>query len=225
MPSLDSTAQTQIASGQFAPAYFIWIDIAGDPVRITTFGTNVTFASTGDADLDGNTFISFDHRAINVGDVTNTDTGSDTLKVTLSGVTSIDALLSEIATISNWRGRTVRLWMQVYDAAGVTPKGGIVPYYTGYASSVKVMPAPDSQTIVLEVENYLSLFSAASNRSYLNQKDYDSADTSAQATLAAANMAHGVSTAGGGGGDAGSIGVPGDGKYLNYSQYVGGGKA
>lgn len=197
MPALDSTALTQVESGQFAPAYFIWFDVLGDPIRITTFGQDVTFASTGDADLDGNLFHSFDHRAISVGDVSNTDNGSDTLTVTLSNIASIDStLMAEIANTANWRGRTVRLWMQVYDPTGSTAKGAVVPYYTGYASSVKIMPAPDSQTIVLDVENYISLFSSASNRSYLNQSDYDAADVSAAATLAAANMGHGVSTAG-----------------------------
>lgn len=204
MPAVDSTALTQVQSGQFAPAYYIWVDVAGDPIRVTTFGQDVTFASTGDADLDGNTFHAFRSDVISVGDVSNTDNGSDTLTISLSGIVSIDPLLSEVATITNWRGRSVRLWMQVYDVTGATPKGAIVPYYTGYASSVKILPAPDSQTIQLEVENYLSLFSAASNRSYLNQTDYDAADVSAQATLAAANMAHGVSSGGTGkGGGAG----------------------
>ena len=156
MPTFDSTAQAQIASGQFAPAVFIWIDIAGDPIRITTFGQDVTFASTGDADLDGNLFHSFDHRAISIGDISNTDNGSDTLTVTLSAIASIDsALMSEIANTANWRGRTVRVWTQVYDPSGVTKQGAIVPFYTGYGSNVKVMPATDSQSIVLEVENYL----------------------------------------------------------------------
>jgi hypothetical protein len=192
MPAIDSTALAQIETGAFGPAYFIWIDVLDDPIRITTFGQNVTFASTGDSDLDGNSFISFDHRAIQVGDVSNSDSGSDTLTVDLSGITGIDdTLMNEIATTGNWRGRTVRLWMQVYDPLGTTAHGAIVPYYTGYASTVKILPAPETQTIRLEVENYLAIFNQASNRSYLNQKDYDAADTSAQATLAAANMGRG----------------------------------
>ena len=69
--------------------------------------------------------------------------------------------MTEIAVTSNWRGRSVRVWTQVYDPTGTTPKGAVIPFYTGYASSVKIMPAPDSQSIVLEVENYLSLFSAS----------------------------------------------------------------
>lgn len=197
MPTLDSTAQAQIASGQFAPAFFIWIDIAGDPIRITTFGQDVTFSATGDADLDGKLFYSFDHRAISVGDISHTDNGSDTLTVTLSAIASIDStLMNEIANTANWRGRTVRVWTQVYDPTGVTKQGAIVPFYTGYGSSVKIMPAPDSQSIALEIENYLASFSAASHRSYLNQSYYDAADISAAATLAAANMGHGVSTDG-----------------------------
>lgn len=197
MPTLDSTAAAQIETGQFAPAEFIWIDVLGDPIRITTFGQDVTFSSTGDSDLDGNLFHSFDHRAISVGDISDTDTGSDTLTITLSGIVSIDGtLMGEIATTTNWRGRSVRVWKQVYDPTGVTKQGAIIPFYTGYASKVTIMPAPDSQTIQLEVENYLAVFSSASNRSYLNQSDYDAADASAQATLAASNMGRGVSTSG-----------------------------
>ena len=178
----------------------------------------MTFAATGDPDLDGNLFHSFDHRAVSVGDISNTDNGSDTLTVTLSSIASIDStLMNEIANTANWRGRTVRVWTQVYEPTGVTKQGAIVPFYTGYASSVKIMPAPDSQSIALEVENYLALFSSASNRSYLNQTYYDAADVSAAATLAAANMGHGVSTAGatggGGGGDGSGRGTGFGGGY------------
>jgi hypothetical protein len=85
-------------------------------------------------------------------------------------------------------GPDLPLWFAVYDAAGVTQQGAIVPYYTGYMSSID-SSQPETQTIRLSVENYLAAFNQASNRSYLNQKDYDSADVSAAATLAAANGA------------------------------------
>ena len=189
MPTMDTTASTALASN-FAPAFFIYLNISGDPVRITTLGKDVTFASTGDVDLDGNTFKAFDHRAIEIGDVANSDNGSDTLTVDLSGIVTIDtALLNDIGNIALWQGRSCRLWFAVYDAAGVTQQGAIVPYYTGYMSSVSIMPSPKTQTIQLKVENYLAAFAHASNRSYLNQSDYDAADVSAAATISSANGA------------------------------------
>jgi hypothetical protein len=66
-----------------------------------------------------------------------------------------------------------------------------VPFYTGYMAAVSILPAPKGQTIQLQIENYLAAFNQASNRSYQGQKDYDPADTSAAATLAAANGARG----------------------------------
>lgn len=207
MPDLDSSAQAALEAGAFAPAFFIWVDVDGDPIRATTFGQDVTFAGTGDADLDGNTFVAFDPQAVDVGDVSNSDNGSDTLTVTLSGIVSIDSeLMADIANTALWRGRLVRLWMHIYDETGVNPQGAIVPYYTGYASAVKIIPSTASQTIQLSVENYLAAFAQASNRSYLNQADYDPADTSAQATLAAANMGRGSAVGGGtSGGGSGSV--------------------
>jgi hypothetical protein len=190
MPTMDSTAAAAIAGSAFAPGFFIFLDVSGDPIRATTVGSNVTFASTGDPDLDGKTFNAFDGRFVEVGEVANTETGSDTLTIELSGIVSIDStLLNEIGNPALWQGRSCRLWFQIYDAAGTTPQGAIVPYYTGYMSSVRIQPSPKGQTIRVSIENYLAAFSDPSNRSYLNQKDYDSADVSAAATIAASNGA------------------------------------
>jgi hypothetical protein len=187
VPTLDSTAKAAVNSS-FAPAWFIYLDILSDPLRVTTFGANVAFSGTGDSDLDGNTFTAFAGKLIEVSDVSNGEAGSETLTITLSGIVSIDTtLVNEIGDKTKWQGRTARLWFRVYDAAGVTAQGAIVSFYTGYMSSVRLIAAPESQTIQLSVENYLAYTTQASNRSYLNQKDYDSADTSAAATITAAN--------------------------------------
>lgn len=198
MPTLDSGAVAALGQPAFAAAFFVWVDIVGDPLRITTFGKDVTVPYSGDPDLNYQTFLSFDPRAIQIGDVTNAEGGSETLNVDLSGIPSIPAdMMDEIVDVTKWRGRTVRLWFQLYDETGVSPQGAVVAYYTGYASSVRVLPSAKTQIIRLEVENYLAAFNQASNRSYLNQKDYDSTDNSASATLAAANMGRGVATTGG----------------------------
>lgn len=188
MPSVDSTALTQIQSGAFSPAWFVWLDVAGDPVRVTNYGADVTFSSTGDSDLDGNTFVSFGGQFLDIGDVTNSESGSDTLTATLSGIRGLDqALLDAIGDRTKWQGQDGRIWFRVYDEAGANPQGAIVPHYTGKMSSVTLIPSPTSQTIQLTLENYLAAFNDPSNRSYLNQSDYDSGDTSAAATIVASN--------------------------------------
>lgn len=205
MPALDSTAKAAV-NGHFAAAWFIWLDVTGDVIRVTTFGANVTFASTGDSDLDGNTFTAFGGPLIEVGDVTNSDSGSDTLDVTLSGILEIDStLLNAMGDVTKWQGRTARIWLQLYDATGVTKQGGIIPYYTGYMSKLSILAKPSddqtatpaSQVIQLSIENYLSFTTQASNRSYLNQSDYDAADSSASASIAASNGLRSASGSGG----------------------------
>lgn len=187
MPSLDATAKAAL-NDHFAPAWFIYLDISGDPLRITTLGQDVTFSGTGDADLDGNTFVAFGGKLLDVSEVSNTEGGSETLTVTLSGIVSMDTeLVNAIGDKTLWQGRPCRIWCQIYDESGVTPQGAIWDEYTGYMSSVSFSAAPEGQTIRLSVENYLSFHAQASNRSYLNQNEYDAADTSAAATIAAAN--------------------------------------
>lgn len=212
MPAFDATAAAALEH-DFAPAFFILVDIQGDPIRLTTFGADVTFSGTGDSDLNGKTFFAFDPRAIQVSDVANSESGSDTLSIDLSGIVDIDDdLMQEIVVPSKWRGRLVRLWMQIYDVTGATQQGAVVPYYTGYASSIIILPSAKTQTIRLQAENYLAAFNQASNRDYLNQKDYDPSDTSANATLAAANLGRGTSVSGGvGGGDYGGTSDTGGG--------------
>jgi hypothetical protein len=202
MPVLDATAKAAMDGSELAVAWFLYLDISGDPLRVTTLGKDFTFSSTGDADLDGKTFAAFDGRPLSISNVNNSESGSETLTLELSGIVSIDtALLADIANVALWQGRVCRLWFQVYDAAGVSPQGAIVPYYTGYMVGVDLTDSPKAQSIRLSVENYLAAFSQASNRSYLNQKDYDAADTSAAATMAAANGAR--KATGGAGGMAG----------------------
>lgn len=208
MPTLDSTARAAAAASVVAPVFYIFLDVVGDPVRVTT-GPGKVFAATGDAELDG-TYSAIDPRVVTVGDVTQQENGSDTLTVALSGIVSIDtALMNEIGDVTKWKGRVARLWMEVRDGAGAV-QGAIVPFYTGYMAAASILPSPKTQTIQLSIENYLAAFNAASNRSYQGQKDYDAADTSGAATLAASNGARGpagetvaaaVSQAGTAGGD------------------------
>lgn len=187
MPTMDSTAKTALENVIVTPAFFIFIDIVGDPIRVTTYGSDVTIAGSGDSELDG-TYVAANSQILKVGEVTQSDNGSDTLTVELSAILGIDTtLMNEIGDKTKWQGRPVRLWFRLYDETGTTAQGGYVPYYTGYASAVDVNFAPEDQAFRLKVENYLSAFNQASHRSYMNQKDYDAADTSAAASMAAAN--------------------------------------
>lgn len=214
MPNVDATAATALAQTVVQPAYFGFLDFVGDPLRATTYKESVTFAATGDPDLDGFTFDAMDPQFIDVSEVSNQQGGSDTVTITVGGILEVDAdVLNIIGDKSKWYRRTARLWMRVHDEAG-TAQGAIIPYKTGYMTDVRIVPTPETQVIVIEIENYLVILKEASHRNYLNQGDYDAADISAKATVGSATGARtgpagAIGTISGGGGSAGRTGTRG----------------
>ena len=183
---LDSGAAT-------SPAFFVFLDILGDPVRASTAGYDVSFTAgqTGDPDLDGHTFGGIDPRVVNIGELTNSRGGSDTLECSLSGLLLPDNdLLNTVANKANWRGRVARFWVQIRDENNVW-RGKIAHYHTGYMWSLEIEPSPERQIITLKTENYLSFLKRASGRTYLSQNIFDPNDQSARATIGAANGAKG----------------------------------
>lgn len=188
MPLLHEDTQALLDSyDPVSPAYFAFLDLDGDPVRVTTAGFNVAFAATGDADLDGFTFDAVDPRFIEVGEVSYREGGSETLTCQLSGILDLDTdTLNLVGDKAKWQGRPARLWVLVRDADG-NQQGAVVPYYSGYMSAIDILPSPQTQTIKLEIEHYLASQNSASNRTYLSQSRYDAADQSGRATTGSAN--------------------------------------
>jgi hypothetical protein len=216
MPTFDPVAKAALDQQVIAPAFFGFIDILGDPIRVTTYGANVIFSESADPELDGE-FKAIDPKVIDIGPITNREGGSETVSLMLSGLLLPDAeLLALMGDQSKWRGRVVRLWMMIYNEDGIQ-QGAIVPYSTGYMVGLDLIPSAQSQILRLRVENYLTLLAQPSNRSYLGQNQYDAGDTSAAATIGAANNAStgpgsvGLSTGTGGGGA---------GSFSEFSQQV-----
>jgi hypothetical protein len=186
----DLAAQAALAERVRRPVTFCFLDIAGEPVRVTDAPYSFTFAGTGDEDLDGFTFEAVDARVVSVGDVKAKEGGTDTLTLTLSGLAGIDGeTMNSIGNRSNYQGRDARLWKAMLDPVELTRIGAIWPYYTGYMAVPKISGDQTSQTISLEIETYLAFFGQASNRTYLDQASFDPGDLSAELAIAIANGA------------------------------------
>lgn len=170
------------------PVFFAWLDIAGDPVRANTSGRNITPSGTGDPDLDGFEFLGISGDLVDISPVRYRDGGSETVTAELSGIPGIDDdTLALLADRSNWQGRDARLWRIVRNAAKVR-QGGYHAYYTGKMVALSHGGSPeDGIRLSVTIESYLSVFSDASNRSYLDQERYDPDDLSARAAIAIAN--------------------------------------
>lgn len=168
--------------------WFGWLDFLGDPVRATTLPGGRTFAAgeTGDPDLDGRTFEWVPGGLVSVGELTQDRDGASGFEVTLSGLVGPDNdLLNMLATSTNWRGRTGRLW---HGTATNGVLSAIAGYGTGYMVSSVLGGLPDGgQTVTIGLENYIVLLTQARGRTYQDQALYDPGDLSAARIRAAAN--------------------------------------
>lgn len=205
----DATAGAQLSSSSFSPAWLAYLDFDGDPVRVTTARASITIAGSGDAELDGFTFDAVDPTVVGVGDIKNSEGGSETLLYSLSGIVGPDSdLLNVLGDPSLWQGRTARLWAIIYDEAGVQ-QGAIWPVHTGRMSAMRILGEPSAQTVSVEVENYLASLKEASGRTYLDQNQFDPEDNVAALTIGVANgKTKGVrAPTGGSGGGGNSIDI------------------
>lgn len=212
--AIDATTQGFIEAPILSWRLLAFLDFDGDPLRATSSVYQKVISSSGDAELDG-TYFSIPSDLIEISPVKHAETGADTVSVSLGGLIGPNTdLLNTIGDKANWQGRIARLWFFVVDE-DESQVGEIIPYYTGYMDSVKLSGSPSSQTISLTIENYLATLSGAPNKTYLIQSEYDSGDTSARASIAAANgLVEGVLSGSGGGGGSRGYG-PGGSRGVN----------
>jgi len=183
----DATASAALSLSVIKPIFLVYLDIEGDEVRANTSGHDITFASTGDPDLDGFTYYGISGDFIEISPVKNVSGGSDSVTGELSGIEGVDAsLLATIQDKANWQGRVARLWRIIRDGANVQ-QGGIQPYYTGYMMALDHAGSVSGQTLRMTIESYLAILSQASNRTYTQQELYDAGDLSGLAGIAIAN--------------------------------------
>jgi len=187
----DVAAQGALSADVRRPVTFAFLDLKSEPVRVTNAPYNVTFTGTGDEDLDGFTFQAVDPRFVSIGPVKAKESGSDTLTLTLSGLAGVDdELMTELGDRANYVGRDCRLWRAMLDPQDLTRIGAVWGYYTGYMSVPRITGDRLTQVINLEVETYLAFFGQASNRTYLDQQEFDPGDRSAELAIAIANGAN-----------------------------------
>ncbi|MEL6707608.1 MAG: hypothetical protein AAFP79_04945 [Pseudomonadota bacterium] len=208
--ALDAVTQAALEEDVTPWRVLVYADFQGDVLRATSglYERNVT--GSGDAELDG-LYDPYDHNLVSVGAVTHQEDGSDTVTIALSGLIVNDAdFLNLIGDRTRWQGRAARLWFYLVDE-DENPATPIIPYYTGYMTDVTILGDPKSQTVALTIENYLASLSGAQAKTYLMQDRFDPGDTSAAASIAAANGLVEGTISGGASGGAGQGG--GDGNF------------
>lgn len=205
----DSTAAAALEAEVIKPVFFAWLDIVGDEVRANSSGHDITPTATGDDDLDDNLFVGIGAGFVDISSIKVSDQGTESVSAQLSGIQELDEeTLNTLGDPANWQGRIARLWRVIRNSSNVQ-QGGFQTYYTGYMTSLEVGGDDSGQTITVTIETYLAAFSAAPNRTYLDQGRYDSGDESPRAAIAIANGVSGVvgnTPTGGGSGSGGGAG-------------------
>lgn len=230
---VDATTQAALEAEIVYWRVLLYADIDGDVLRATSGLYDKVVSASGDSELDG-TYESYSHQVIEVGPVKHNETGSDTVTISMNGLlVNVDPLLERdndpiyqrdgesilvrtsdflntIGDKTRWQGRAARLWFYCVNSSEVQV-GSIIPYYTGYMNDIVITGSPESQRVVLTIENYLASLSGAPSKTYMMQNLFDSGDLSANATLGAANgMGGGGSTGYGGSGIGATFGANAD---------------
>lgn len=177
--------------------WLIWLDIDTDPLRATSDLYDRTFGAseTGDEDLDGETYetqtagADTDPLIATIGEVVHSEDGTETVELSLSGLILKDTdLLNLFGDRTKYQGRWVRLWWYFKNPADGSIIGGkVIPYFTGKMVRAPTSGDAHSQTITVKCEQYYTVLGGSSGRTWGQQKEYDSGDTSQSATLAAAS--------------------------------------
>ena len=214
MSRLDATAGAFVTNNQIIrPVHFIYMDFVGDIVRANDAGMTLTISGMSQPDLNG-TYLGLTGKVAEISPIKVSDGGSAPVTAKLSGLPTIDdATLALLADQTKWKGRTVRLWRIIWDQNNAN-QGSYQHIYTGYMVDLIHGGEPGeegqagSQFIEITIENYLAAFSEASNRTYLNSKDFDPGDLSGDLAVSAALGAGNSPGGGPPGGSSGGFNLP-----------------
>lgn len=178
-------SNTTLSDEGVTAAILIFADFQDLPLR-GAYAPGPLHVPTGLADSDADcaniTFPVIDSTLLSITPVSHEDGGTDTFGFQLLADPSNSQLMSAIETPSLYVGRRVRLWLAIYDPA-LTTSGGmrvteLRPLYRGYMTQPAQEADANRYVITMQVENYLTLLSAAQSRTYQNSTLYDAGDLS-----------------------------------------------
>lgn len=187
MSRLDATAGAFVDDATvIRPVTFLFLDFDGDPLRANDSGMDISISGQSQPDLNG-LYKGVTGDFAELSPIRVAEGGSSPVSAKLSGLKGIDdEVLDIIGDETKWKGRLARVWRVIWDQGG-NLQGTWQHFYTGYMVDVLIAGSTAEQFIEITIESYLAVFSQASNRTYLNSRDFDPGDHSGDAALSAAN--------------------------------------
>jgi hypothetical protein len=198
----------------------------------TGIGTIIAPANTGDSVLDGQTFDALAHEMVEIGENTFSMGGSGELVITLNVPAAPDVTIAAASVYPNeYQGRSAVLWRVVKIDTGnplAQPVWLFRRIRSGTMDKVSIQADGTYHKFALTIESHSGKISNVTNQTYLNQRRYDSNDSSqdfapsianGDPAPTKANTAGVYSPADYGGGYGGGYGGYGGG-YRNYNQLL-----
>jgi len=158
------------------PVWFVFLDIASDPLKMWTGPIDITLSSTGDSTLDGD-WISSSGLA-DIGEIVEDEDGSGPTRLEMSGVDPALPLFKQVIADGRlWRRRRAIIWLSYMNDAGAlayTPQRQKI----GRMDDLRMVQGEDSALITLNIEGFAARSGDALGTRYIEQRDIDATDKS-----------------------------------------------
>lgn len=182
---------TEVQEPLIKPVWILRLDIDTDPLYAWTGRGDFSPTGTGDSALDGNTFIGLGNIG-KIGDIEDTENGSNTVQLVLPGVDLNETALQEVVLNERlWQNRQGWIWFGLLDTTYNTI---ISPtrVKTGRMDQMTVSGSGGTGTVTVALESHQSYVSQALNTRYSQQDELDATDTSQDYVHDLANRQPGI---------------------------------
>ena len=158
------------------PAWFIFLDVRGDPLRIWTGPMNITLSGQSDTPLNGEWLAS--SGLVEIGEIVDDENGSGPTTLSMSGVDPGEPGFKQIIADGRlWRLRKGIIWLSYMNDQGelaFTPRRK----KTGRMDDLRMLQDESSSQIMLNLEGFAARAAEALGTRYSEQRDVDPTDTS-----------------------------------------------
>lgn len=216
---LDTATAAAFQQSDLPVGFIIYLDILSDPLLTWTGLGDLVFAAgaTGDAQLDGNTFIG-SGTAFEIGATTDAIGGSDVMSITLTGVDLTQPMLRQVITNRNrWQFRRAYVWMMVLDPVTYAIVGKPFRIKTGRMDQMPYAESANGGVVTCKIEGQQAYGKQPLMTRYSEALDLNNTDVSQNYVYSLANMTAALGTA------SATPSAMGSGRYggdFHYNDYI-----
>lgn len=183
---LHALTESALLGATLFPALLLRLDIKDDPIYVWTGPYDYSPSGTGDASLDGLTFLLGGHVA-EFSSITDSADGSQPVSITLPGIDPDSSALKEIIWDSRlWQFRPAFIWLALLDEDSQII-GKPIRIKTGRIDNIEYQGLETEARLICTIEGFNAWASEPLNSKWSHQKQFDATDISNDFTATLAN--------------------------------------